>query len=72
MDKPQYNKIFDNGSSVWTRQREKDQESCKCLICRMANLSGGVYRKLQKEIKVVQSKPKSPKICPKCLSDLFH
>ena len=48
--KPDYTKIFQNGNLIWTREKEYNKNSCKCLICEVASSNGGDYAKLQNKI----------------------
>ena len=74
MEIPNYASIFGNESLIWSREREKKQESCDCLLCKVAVSSGGGYKKLKLEI-LGKGKKKSKneaRSCPKCFTLLYQ
>ena len=73
LKEPNYSSIFEKGGLIWTREREKNAESCSCLICQVGSSSGGAYKKLKIKISgATKKKENPPKRCEKCLSLLYQ
>ena len=74
MNKPDYSRIFECDSLIWTRERESKRSNCSCKICEVAKASGGAYKTLKLKMLGKGKKKKSSKItsrCGKCLSEVY-
>ena len=48
VEKPDYLTIFSNGAQKWTRELEKNVDSCTCKLCYIAGSRGGHIKKWKK------------------------